>query len=663
MAARRPILGELELQLVQKIETEGDQDLEQHSVPALDGDFFQIQGRRATRITLTGAVVGEEAAQSLADLRRKFDEGQPTTFVSDISTATQVDEVLLEEMGVRELAGRPQRFEYALTLREYTEASPPPIEPIIIPPRVLQTCLEIQVVVEGRPDFDHSNTVVTVRNLATNEIITPDRIDNDRWLETPIDPGEYLVEAVTQAPESMSGSTTQEVLEGQCPVAVVTLRPASVGNAYVVHYRFDKAFVEPCMRHVLAEVAGRVSSGASNEKALIVGHTDLTGSDEYNQSLSERRARSVFAFLTYGIDSAAAVNEWDELRKTRTVGSPTMNDTWGARQYQYMLQDLGFYSANVDGDHGPATSAGVRDFQRSVGLPQTGSVDDATWRALIDAYLRKSSFAVPNGKFLGACPGEPLKWLGAGEKDWVQNTQLAHRPNRRTEVIFTTVSQLPCEVPEPDTWQLPDRPSPRRDWCLGPGSPNRRFCFLKREGPQQEQKQALISPNAILVSPADPRTTTVTVRMEFDDGRPAPNIRYVLIAPDGEFMDGESQTSGTRGTGIEGRTGPDGSVTYAKQKGVGVYTLEVKGPFVARLKGQTPDKAKGNVVCKRLNGSEEFEVILTPGAASLEFVDTNDADRELDRVVWGQPFRLRADLPGETRDEITIEVTSYLIRR
>jgi peptidoglycan hydrolase-like protein with peptidoglycan-binding domain len=37
---------------------------------------------------------------------------------------------------------------------------------------------------------------------------------------------------------------------------------------------------------------------------------------------------------------------------------------------------------NVDGDFGPMTRRAVIDFQRSVGLPQTEIVDEATWFAL-----------------------------------------------------------------------------------------------------------------------------------------------------------------------------------------------------------------------------------------------------------------------------------------
>ncbi|MBP6994837.1 MAG: peptidoglycan-binding protein [Phycicoccus sp.] len=36
----------------------------------------------------------------------------------------------------------------------------------------------------------------------------------------------------------------------------------------------------------------------------------------------------------------------------------------------------------VDGGFGPLTEAAVKEFQADAGLPQTGIVDEATWRAL-----------------------------------------------------------------------------------------------------------------------------------------------------------------------------------------------------------------------------------------------------------------------------------------
>jgi len=121
MADARPMLGDVELQLVQNIEADEDQVLVRHDVPALEGDFLQGLGRRATRLILTGVLTGPEAGEGLKTLRDKFRAAQPVDFVADITTATRVGQVLIEEMGVRELAGKPERFEYAFTLRERSD--------------------------------------------------------------------------------------------------------------------------------------------------------------------------------------------------------------------------------------------------------------------------------------------------------------------------------------------------------------------------------------------------------------------------------------------------------------------------------------------------------------------------------------------------------------
>jgi HSP20 family molecular chaperone IbpA len=60
--------------------------------------------------------------------------------------------------------------------------------------------------------------------------------------------------------------------------------------------------------------------------------------------------------------------------------------------------------------------------------------------------------------------------------------------------------------------------------------------------------------------------------------------------------------------------------------------------------------------------TSSFDVIVTLIPTSLEFVDATDIERELDRVRWGEDFRIRADIPGAVGDEITIEIASYLIR-
>lgn len=661
----RPMLDDLELELVQKIDSEHDNVLHQTSVPGLDGDFLASQGRRATRFTLTGVVAGEEAGEDLKKLRDKFADADPVPFVSDIATATRVDRVLIEELGVREIAGKAKRFEYSFTLREFEPPPEPEIVPIEPPPRVeLKTTLEVEVVVDDDPSFNSfENVTVTVDGTAKDGAhinLTLTNRSGNVWTEDPFTPGRYRFEA--SEPGGRTGATEQEVIEFVDPnhVVIHMRGGAAVGNTRVVHYRFDRAFVEPCMRVVLQEVQERADSGPAEEKILIVGHTDKAGSDAYNQSLSERRARGVFAYLTFKRDPAVAVGEWDQLRRAQAGGLPTLNDNWGTAEYQYMLQDLGFYPDWVNGQHDAATAAAVRSFQTSKGLPPTGAVDEATWPVLIKSYLEQDNLDIPDAKFLPNCPGEILKWLGCGESDPVRPDKAnAWRPNRRTEILFVTVAELPCKghVAKPDTFALPPPNRVGGGWCMGPATGGDRKCFLRRS--------ASVDSDAILVQEVHRPPVNVKLRIEFEDGSPAAGIDYFLIAPDGEFMDQEFEdVLGKRGTPLIATTDATGEKQYTKTAGgKGIWTLEVQGHFIVRLKEDPPRSGKGNVVCKRLDADGDFIAVIFGRPAGFEFVDATNVDQTLDRVVFGQPCRLRADLPNETRDEITVELMSFLIRR
>ncbi len=618
----RPMLDDVELQQVQAIETEGDQVLAQHGIPALEGDFLQGTGRRAAQITLAGVLTGPEARDGVQTLREKFRAAQPVSFVADIATATQVDQVLIEELGLRDIAGRSERFEYALALREFippprpqTVPPPPPPPP---QPQVDTGTLVVEVIVVGESNFDFSTVTVTVNGTRQDgTTLTPRTLTNranNRWTEQDFPPGQYTASAVVTAPQPMSGSAPATVRAGQTTLVTITLRPgAVVAKAFIVHFWFDRAFVEPCMRHVLAQVA-QYAQAHPNEKLVIVGHTDKVGSDAYNQSLSERRGRSVYACLIFGRDRASSLGEWNALRVTRPVGEqPSVKDTWGTREYQYMLQDLGYYPGNVDGDHGPMTDAAVRSFQHDQGLAEDGIVGDDTWGPLTEAYLSQANLAVPESRFLANCPGEILKWLGCGEQDPIRNTEDAWRPNRRTELLFVNAGALPCEVPQPDTFNLPTTGAVAGGWCVGPGNPNQRCCFLTRQAG---------TPGRWLVQPAEAGTIVVRGSIRFEDGTPAANTKYVLIAPDGEFMNGDRPSGGDRGRPVPGRTRADGTFDYSSRAHptpVGVYTMEVElpsGPHVAYRAGSPPATGRGSVVCKRLDQEDVvFDVIIRSGSA------------------------------------------------
>jgi hypothetical protein len=125
------MLDDLELLLVQRVRTAEERALAKHNVPGMNGAVFQNMGRRPTVVTLTGMLVGEEALDRLAELRQKFQAKQPVAFVADIVTGTRVTQVLIDDLRVRELAGKPERFAYRIVLREFIP--PPSPAPAVAP--------------------------------------------------------------------------------------------------------------------------------------------------------------------------------------------------------------------------------------------------------------------------------------------------------------------------------------------------------------------------------------------------------------------------------------------------------------------------------------------------------------------------------------------------
>jgi outer membrane protein OmpA-like peptidoglycan-associated protein len=71
---------------------------------------------------------------------------------------------------------------------------------------------------------------------------------------------------------------------------------------YGIFFDFDKAIVKPDSKPQLDEIAKLLKSDPQL-RVLIVGHTDDKGGLEYNQALSEQRAKAVVEALvkTYGV--------------------------------------------------------------------------------------------------------------------------------------------------------------------------------------------------------------------------------------------------------------------------------------------------------------------------------------------------------------------------
>ena len=122
----KPMLGEFALEGIEYVEAAESRALVEHRVPGLAGNYFQDMGSAPDAIMIAGSRFGDEARDGfLEGIRAIFNKAEPTTFVADINTATDITDVVVEDLQVAEL-GDGQSFRYLLRLRKYVPPPEPP---------------------------------------------------------------------------------------------------------------------------------------------------------------------------------------------------------------------------------------------------------------------------------------------------------------------------------------------------------------------------------------------------------------------------------------------------------------------------------------------------------------------------------------------------------
>jgi peptidoglycan-associated lipoprotein len=100
-------------------------------------------------------------------------------------------------------------------------------------------------------------------------------------------------------PEPSAG-TGSEFSQGETPVADVVEAPVSVPKKLgTTYFDFDRAEIRGDQRSLLRNNAKiLMRTGRASVSAIIEGHADERGSEEYNLALGERRAESVRKYLS-----------------------------------------------------------------------------------------------------------------------------------------------------------------------------------------------------------------------------------------------------------------------------------------------------------------------------------------------------------------------------
>ncbi len=120
-----PLLGDISLEYGQSIEHSIESGFVPVRIAGLDGELQQRLSRRGHRIRIGGYLIGEEAAAQLETLQKAATAGEELTFASDITTALDLQQVVVTSFRAMEVAGEPGKFAYEIAIAESPPLPPP----------------------------------------------------------------------------------------------------------------------------------------------------------------------------------------------------------------------------------------------------------------------------------------------------------------------------------------------------------------------------------------------------------------------------------------------------------------------------------------------------------------------------------------------------------
>ena len=122
-----PLLGDISLSFVQRVEHSLEAGFVATRIAGLDGELQQRAGRPSHRVRIAGVLVGDRARDDLGKLQTAAQTGDELTFAADITSALDLQKVVIRAFHAEEAAGHPARITYRLELVE-SPPLPPPAE-------------------------------------------------------------------------------------------------------------------------------------------------------------------------------------------------------------------------------------------------------------------------------------------------------------------------------------------------------------------------------------------------------------------------------------------------------------------------------------------------------------------------------------------------------
>ena len=208
-------------------------------------------------------------------------------------------------------------------------------------------------------------------------------------------------DAVTAAEQELA--TAQAALVAAEAEAAGTTPPPSASSAAAT----------PSATPTPASVTA-VTTAETQFQAAQAGITDTTPLAQAAEQFNSAAVALEMAWLQL-IRDAGCLSDAQQEKAVTAVESYTT-------ALQQALADTGYYTDEVDGVYGPQTVAAVQALQKANGLPQTGTVDKATEKALSSELAAKGGAAAQADTASTAAVQQTLKlagyWDGPVDGQW-----------------------------------------------------------------------------------------------------------------------------------------------------------------------------------------------------------------------------------------------------
>lgn len=122
-----PLVGDIALSSVQQIDHVMSAGFQRLAIPGLDGDALQRAGRGSHAIWIRGLLTGDTALADLGKLQKLAAAGTEVPFSADITTALELEQVVVTDLRAQAVAGTASVIGYELCLVE-SPPLPPPAE-------------------------------------------------------------------------------------------------------------------------------------------------------------------------------------------------------------------------------------------------------------------------------------------------------------------------------------------------------------------------------------------------------------------------------------------------------------------------------------------------------------------------------------------------------